>query len=86
MQAEVAQALHQWDASIAAAEQVHARIQQHPLPQYVRDLQERAWRTQSAALDAQGHKQEARAALQQAMVIHSAMQSPGSQTVSTARP
>jgi len=73
MQAEVALALHQWDACIAAAEQVHAWVRQHPLPEYVRDLQARAWQAQGAALAAQGHAQEARAALTEATIIRSAM-------------
>jgi len=73
MQAEVALALHQWDACIAAAEQVHAWVRQHPLPEYVRDLQARAWQAQGAALAAQGHAQEARAALTEATTIRSAM-------------
>jgi len=84
MQAEVAQALHQWDACIAAAEQVHAWVRQHPLPEYVRDLHARAWQAQSAALAAQGHKQEARAALQEAAAIRSAMLAvPDAQQISS---
>jgi len=39
----------------------------------VRDLQARAWQAQSAALSGQGNTQDARAALQEATAIRSAM-------------
>jgi hypothetical protein len=73
MQAEVALALHHWDECLAAAMEVHEAIERQPLPEYVRDLQARAWQVQGLAQKALGKTLDSKASLREAAVIHEAM-------------
>ncbi|MBC7620192.1 MAG: serine/threonine protein kinase [Candidatus Saccharibacteria bacterium] len=73
LQAEVALALRRWQECIDGSIRVHDAVAHHPLPEYVRDLQARAWQAQGQAQKALGQTQNSRNALHEAAIIRAAM-------------